>query len=234
MLTRIRSFVRKMFKGEEPEPIEQPKEPQSTPKLITHEWPFPSPEPPNVNYLLSEMIRGVQVEGDHVFYFYDEKKRRHLRTPKGTETILARHIVWWMEGRKYPSTSKGLRTTCGEEKCIKLSHLALNSPQTVLGPQRPPKAEPKHTSEKTRKGPEKPAQVRQKLEKGDRSKCPTAKVYFATQAQARRKANEQNHPSVRGRGRKVYPYDTACPYCFGYHLTKIKQSKYNPKKVGSW
>lgn len=219
-----------------------PATPRETPALsITHEWPFPSPKPGNIDYLLTEMVRGVEVEGDHVFYFWGGRKRRHLRTAKGTESVMARHIVWWMEGRKLPKTSTGLTTSCGEDKCIKLSHLVLKVHNLPLGPKVRP-AGPvlvEHHS-----GPPLPPRLKSgrttisskpsDFEKGDRTKCITSKVYFENQSSAGRKARILNDPKVRGRGRKVYPYKTPCPYCFGYHLTKMKQTNYNPKKVGSW
>lgn len=224
----------------------EPETPQETPALqIPHEWPFPS-KPGNTDYLLTEMVRGVEVEGDHVFYFWNGKKRRHIRTVKGTETVMARHIVWWMEGRKLPSTSTGLTTNCGEDKCIKLSHLTLKLHNLPLGPQNRPKVQ-----ESTGKnsvhvehhaGPPLPPRLKSgrrslsskpsEHEKGDRTKCITSKVYFENEWSAKRKARILNDPSVRGRGRKVYSYD--CPMCDGHHLTKTNPKNFVPKKVGSW
>lgn len=170
-----------------------------------------------------------------MFYIWGNQKRRHLRTLKGTETNLAKHIVWWMEGRKYPKTAIGLVTNCGEVKCIKLSHLVLKHSNLVIGPNLPkvkapePKKstpEPKHVVKK------KPAPV--KHEKGDRSKCITAKVYFETEKEAQKKQTILNSKEVRGRGRRVYPYD--CPYCEGFHLTKVKPGAYKPPTIknSSW
>lgn len=239
MFTRFAAFLKKFFGITSPsttENVQAPPEKQCF--SIPHDWPFPSPEPPNPEYLVGELIKGVEVEGEHVFFFWGGQKRRHIRTPKGTETILARHMVWWMEGRKHPSVASGLTTNCGEPKCIKLSHLILRTPQTVLGPSKPapvrvvPKAEqppePKHVV-KNRPRKTVPAQ---KFEKGDRTKCITRKVYFETEQLARQKCNTLNRPEVRGRGRKVYPYP--CPNCNGFHTTKINPKKFKPKKVGNW
>lgn len=203
---------------------------------IGHSWPFPSPEPPNQEYLVTELIKGVQVEGDHVFFFWNTQKRRHIRTTRGTETVLARNVVWWIEGRKVPSMANGLTTNCGEQKCIKLSHLILRMPQTVFGPEKPV-ATAKHVvkAKQTPLPPKTKAGSRTKLEKftkEDRSKCITAKVYFSTEAKAKHHAVKLNHPDVRGRGRRQYAYP--CPSCDGFHLTKINPKKYAAKKVGSW
>jgi hypothetical protein len=134
-----------------------------------------------------------------------------------------------MEGRKVPSMANGLTTTCGEPKCIKLNHLILRMPQIVHGPERPPVSAPETKCVSKKKvSPQKPAL---QLEKLDRSKCPTAKGYFATQAEAQRHSRLLNSPSVRGRGPRVYPYDTVCPYCLGFHLTKIKPGKYQKRSI---
>lgn len=209
-------------------------EPKPTGFNIDHEWPFPSPKPPNTDFLINQLIQGVSVEGEHVFYLWGNQKRRHIRTLKGTETNLAKHLVWWMEGRKYPSTATGLVTNCGEVKCIKLSHLVLKHSLTAHGPStkykklpvETPKPEPKHVVKKA------PGPV--KLEKGDRTKCITRKVYFETEQEAKKKQTTLNSKEVRGRGRRVYPYN--CPYCSGFHLTKIKPGAYKPPTIknSSW
>jgi hypothetical protein len=239
MLSRFAAFLKSLLFGKSntTATVQVQPEPEKKPFSIPHDWPFPSPEPPNPEYLVGELIKGVQVEGDHVFFFWEGQKRRHIRTTRGTETILARHIVWWMEGRKVPSMANGLTTNCGEDKCIKLSHLILRMPQTPLGPvksvpvkiipksQQPP--EPKHVVKKTSAKGNIP-----KAEKGDRSKCITRKVYFKTDAECHRKARELNDPKVRGRGRRQYSY--RCTMCDGYHLTKHNPKKYKTKKIGSW
>jgi hypothetical protein len=233
MVSLLVSFLKKIFgrKAVPPVPITEP-----TGFNIDHEWPFPSPKPPNTDFLINQLINGVRVEGEHVFYFWEDQKRRHIRTAKGRETNLAKHIVWWMEGRKFPQTANGLVTNCGEPKCIKLSHLILKH---SLGPYSPsakvkkvpvdaPQPEKQHVVKK--KAP-KPAP---KLEKGDRSRCITRKVYFETERDAQKKQTILNSKEVRGRGRRVYPYD--CPYCTGYHLTKVKPGAYKAPviKNSSW
>lgn len=237
MIAVIVGFLKQIFGFDKAHDIdnaeqEPPREPAAL--SISHEWPFRSSEPGNVDYLLTEMIRGVQVEGDHVFYFWKGQKRRHLRTSKGTETIMARHMVWWMEGRKMPQTSTGLTTSCGEDKCIKLSHLVLKLHNLPLGPQNKPKVV--HTDgpplpPRPKSGRSITAPKPSDFEKGDRSKCITRKVYFESKASAARKARILNDPKVRGRGRKVYPYDTSCPYCQGWHLTKMKPGTYHKLEI---
>jgi hypothetical protein len=232
MLHLLVTFLKNLFGKNKPT---APPEPQKF--TITHEWPFRSPQPLNEDYLLREMIRGVQINGDHTFYYFQGHKRRHLRTEKGRETHLARNIVWWMEGRKHPETSNGLQTICGEPKCIKLSHLSLSSPKTVYGPHKPkPKPQINHVA-KNKQPPQSKAPKNRKpqekitLEKGDRSKCITSKVYFSTRNEARKRATFLNSPEIRGKGRRVYPYDTPCPYCFGWHLTKIKPGTYQKPQI---
>lgn len=239
MFSAVKGFLKRIF-GADTTHDHSPEAPtEKTGFSIGHEWPFPSPEPPNPEYLVGELIKGVQVEGDHVFFFWDGQKRRHIRTPRGTETVLARNIVWWMEGRKVPPTSKGsgLTTNCGEPKCIKLSHLVLKVPNIPYGPTRPqatvvrtPKA----------KQPPKPPQVKpgnkttlSRYGKADRSKCMSHKAYFATEAEASRKKRELNKPEVRGRGPRLYTYPCDL-LCGGWHLTHINPKKYAKKKVGAW
>lgn len=225
MLPLLVSFLKKIF-GKKAAPVVQDSKP--TGFNIPYDWPFPSPKPPNTDFLITQLIQGVSVEGEHAFYIWGNQKRRHIRTLKGTETVLAKHIVWWMEGRKYPQTATGLVTNCGEVKCIKLSHLVLKhslptpyGPYAKKTPVETPKPEPKHVVKKA------PAPV--KHEKGDRSKCITRKVYFETEREAQKKQTILNSKEVRGRGRRVYPYD--CPYCTGYHLTKIKPGAYKAPAI---
>jgi hypothetical protein len=235
MVSLLVSFLKKIF-GKSPAPL--PPEPKPTGFNIGHEWPFPSPKPPNTDFLINQLIKGVRVEGEHVFYYWGDQKRRHLRTLKGTETNLAKHVVWWMEGRKFPQTANGLVTNCGEVKCIKLSHLVLKHSLPAHGPSRrlskgpiaTAEDEPKHVVKK------KPSQTPAKLEKGDRSRCITRKVYFETLRDAQKKQTILNSKEVRGRGRRVYPYPDPCPYCAGWHLTKMKPGTYKKPKIknSSW
>lgn len=236
MLSAVKGFLKRIFGADKTTTIEVPP-PEKTGFSIGHEWPFPSPEPPNPEYLVGELIKGVETEGDHVFFFWGGQKRRHLRTVKGTETVLARHIVWWLEGRKVPAMANGLTTNCGEQKCIKLSHLILKMPQAIYGPEKPlPKAN--HVAKS--KQPPAPPNVRpgrktklEKFAKEDRLKCITRKAYFENETDATAYARELNRPEVRGRGRRqyAYPCDQGCK---GFHLTKINPKKYNQRKVGSW
>lgn len=236
MLSVVKEFLKRIFGADKTTTIEVPPT-EKTGFSIGHEWPFPSPEPTNVEYLVTELIKGVQREGDHVFFFWGDQKRRHIRTTKGTETVLARNVVWWMEGRKVPKIANGLTTNCGEQKCIKLSHLILRMPQTVLGPERPA---PKPVHVAKAKQPPLPPKVRPgaktKLERmtmEDRLKCITRKAYFETEERAASYARELNRPEVRGNGRRQYAYPCT-QGCNGFHLTKINPKKYNQKKVGSW
>lgn len=233
MVSLLISFLKKVF-GKKTVPVVT--EPKPTGFNIPHKWPFPSPEPPNTDFLINQLIKGVSVEGDHVFYIWGNQKRRHIRTAKGTETNLAKHIVWWMEGRKFPQTANGLVTNCGEVKCIKLSHLELKHSLAAHGPSikqkkklpADPTPEPKHVVKKA------PAPA--KFEKGDRSKCSTRKVYFETLKDAQKKQTILNSKEVRGRGRRVYPYPDPCPYCSGWHLTKMKPGTYKKPTIknSSW
>jgi hypothetical protein len=239
MFNAILGFLKKLAFGTpfpEATPTAVPEEPK--PFSIGHEWPFPSPKPTNEENLVGELIKGVQIEGDHVFFFWDGQKRRHIRTQQGRETMLARNIIWWMEGRKVPTMANGLTTNCGEAKCIKLSHLILRMPQTVFGPENKPKPEPRHTVVRSKRPL--PPKVKPghstsltKFTKDDRSKCITRKVYFETEAAAKRHARELNKPEVRGTGPRQHAYPCT-QGCGGYHLSKIDPKKYGKKKVGSW
>lgn len=236
MFYPIINFLKKLVFGS-PLPVKQ-QVPEEKPFSIDHEWPFPSPQPKNEEYLVGELIKGVQVEGDHVFFMWNEQKRRHIRTPEGKETMLARNIVWWMEGRKVPAMANGLATNCGEQKCIKLSHLILRMPQTVFGPENK-KPEPKHVVIRGKQPPI-PKPIKRgnrtplvKFAKEDRTKCITRKVYFENEQDAARQARELNHPEIRGKGPRQHAYPCT-QGCGGFHLTKIDPKKYGRKKVGSW
>jgi hypothetical protein len=226
MVSLFVSFLKRVF-GRKTAPVVV-EEPKPIGFSIPHDWPFPSPKPTNTDFLILQLIKGVRTEGDHAFYYWGEQKRRHIRTLKGTETNLAKHIVWWMEGRKFPHTANGLVSTCGEQKCIKLSHLALKHSLNVHGPAVKGKSTPASTPPAEKKHVVK-KKTAPKLEKGDRTKCITAKVYFATEKLAQQKQSVLNSKEVRGRGRRVYPYD--CPYCDGWHLTKIKPGAYKAPTI---
>jgi hypothetical protein len=239
MFSRLSGFLKKLFIGTTPPPEAVPEE--KPPFRIEHEWPFPSPQPTNEEYLVGELIKGVEPEGEHVFFFWDGQKRRHLRTTQGRETVLARNVIWWMEGRKVPSTAAGtgLTTNCGEPKCIKLSHLTLKTFSKPYGPERNPN--PQHVVHKVPKAkqPPLPPKVRPgqktplvKFSYESRNKCITRKVYFETEAKAVVQARIQNHPSVRGHGQRQHPY--LCTQCDGWHLSKTDPKKFGKKKVGSW
>jgi len=236
MLSAVKGFLKRIFGADNTTTIEEiPQE--KTGFSIGNQWPFPSPEPTNAEYLVGELIKGVTVEGDHVFFIWKDQKRRHIRTERGTETILARNMVWWMEGRNVPAMANGLTTNCGEDKCIKLSHLILRMPQLVYGPENKP-VKAVHVAK--RKQPPLPPKVRpgaktklEKFTKEDRLKCITRKAYFPTEERAKAYAVELNRPEVRGTGRRQYAYPCT-QGCGGYHMTKINPKKYNQKKVGAW
>jgi hypothetical protein len=243
LYTIFDSLVNILFKSRNTEPeVQEQAVKEEKPFSIGHEWPFPSPEPTNPEYLVGELIRGVEREGDHVFFYWEGQKRRHIRTPAGTETVLARHIVWWMEGRKVPAMANGLTTNCGEPKCIKLSHLILRMPQLQYGPANQTKPEPKHVVNRTKKSsqPTAPPSVKRgnrtplaKFSMEDRNKCITRKGFFPDEDTAERKAREYNRPEVRGTGPRQYAYPCT-QGCGGFHLTKINPKKYGKKKVGAW
>lgn len=236
MFSAVKGFLKRIFGADKTTTIEVPPL-EKTGFSIGHEWPFPSPEPPNAEYLVGELIKGVRVEGDHVFFFWGDQKRRHIRTTKGTETVLARNIVWWLEGRKVPKMANGLTTNCGEQKCVKLSHLILRMPQLVYGPEKPaPKANHVGKAKQPPLPPKTRPGARTKLEKfakEDRMKCITRKAYFETEPDAASYVRELNRPEVRGRGRRQYTYPCT-QGCGGFHLTKINPTKFANKKVGSW
>lgn len=213
--------------------------PEPKPFTIEHDWPFPSPEPTNVDYLIKELIKGTRVEGDHVFFFWGGKKRRHIRTPQGTETILARHIVWWLEGRKVTKGTSGLTTNCGEAKCIKLSHLVLKIKQIPYGPEPKPAEIPAAVIVPKSKQPPQPPKAKGTHFKPpaevDRNHCISRKAYFPDEISARQEKNKLNK-KYAGRKTKLYVYECKLMDCGGWHFTSTNPEKYNQgkKKVGSW
>lgn len=234
MLYNLKRLLLNLFRS--PQPTAQP---EPKPFTIDNEWPFPSPKPVNEGYLVGELIKGIDVEGDHVFFFWGGEKRRHIRTPDGKETMLARNIIWWMEGRKVPITSAGtgLTTNCGEPKCVKLSHLTLKVRNTLHGPENRKIPEAKHVVKQ--KQPPLPPTVKRgnrtplvKFTQEDRMHCDTRKGYFDTVEKADAYARTINRSEIRGKGPRQYSYP--CTQCDGYHLTKIDPKKYGKKKVGAW
>src|SRR4030095_584823 len=210
------------------------------PFKIDNEWPFPSPQPTNEAYLVGELVKGVEVEGDHVFFFWGGEKRRHIRTPDGKETMLARNIIWWMEGRKVPVTSAGtgLTTNCGEPKCIKLSHLTLKVRNDIHGPKNQVKPA-NHVVKRAKQPPvvkfsSRPRVITDvpKFTPEDRLHCDTRKGWLPTQEEADKRAALLNRKEIRGNGPRQYGYP--CQQCDGYHLTKTKPVKFAEKVVGSW
>jgi hypothetical protein len=240
MLDSMMGFLKKLVFGsptttEAVQEVTEAKKPFSIP----FEWPFPSPKPENEEYLVNEMLTGVQTEGEHVYFFWAGTKRRHIRTPQGKETILARNIVWWINGRKVPNMANGLTTTCGEPKCIKLQHLALRMPQVQFGPENRPKPEPRHVV--TRKGnrPPLPPKIKpgqkstlERFSDENRTKCITRKGYFSDEVDAQRFVSHYNRPSVRGKAPRQYAYK--CTQCDGWHASKINPEKFGRKKIGAW
>lgn len=235
MFYRLTAFLKKLAFGSPP--TNAPPE-DKPPFKIPHDWPFPSPKPINDEYLIGELIKCVETEGDHAFFVWGGQKRRHIRTAQGKETILARNVIWWMEGRKVPSTAAGtgLVTNCGEQKCIKLSHLTLKVHSKPHGPEN---REKRHVVVKGTQPPI-PKAIRKghntpltKFTRDDRNKCITRKVYFEDEASAQQQASALNRPEVRGRGPRQHPYPCT-QGCGGYHLSKIDPSKYGKRKIGSW
>jgi hypothetical protein len=241
MVSKIFTFLKILFFGH---PVGGQEESKSNEVFSTsNEWPFPSTRPGNEDYLIGELIRGVETEDDHVFYIWGGKKRRHLRTESNKETYQARYIVWWLDGRKFPEGSRGLASTCGETKCIKLAHLAIKVLEVPHGPENRmsapvvihrengnqkdvPVVKAKPHIEQY-KGPAKPDII-----EGSRSICVSAKIFFSTMDDAKLRAKYLNHPEIRGNGRRIYAYD--CPWCVGFHLTKQNPAKNNFKAKGTW
>lgn len=182
---------------------------------LNHPWPFRGTQP-NLSHV-EELARGTVTVGDHVFYVWEGQRRRYLRTSRGTETFAARRVIWWLEGRKDPDSINSVMSTCGEEKCIRLDHLALGFPKT------PVKDKPVPSEKPSTKTDSEEIKV-----KGDRTKCYTRKVYYDSKAAATTQASFRNKPENRKGGPRLFVYK--CPCCFGYHLTKQEPSKKTKKK----
>lgn len=236
MFSLIKRFLRFIFGASATTPAPEPR------KLIPFEWPFPSSEPKNVEYLLGELARGTETQDGHTFYFWGGEKRRHLRTAKGTETILARHIVWWMFGRKQPKTASGLTTNCGEAKCIKLDHLILKPSNVVLGPENKPQRkvpEPKPRVVKEVKVDESDEWAK-KYDAANRMKCISRKIYFETKEEGHRYNAHLRRKKSQSRARRnsarQYVYKCEIMDCPGWHLTHKdpKKAKKNKKQAGRW
>lgn len=234
LIIKLVSAFLKLFSTQTPEPVVAPPEPEKL--SIEHPWPFPSPRPEDEDFFLRQLCEGVVVAGDHVFLKAHGRIVRHMRSETGKKTHKARHIVWWMEGMDLPPGVSGLRTTCGQEKCIKLSHL---EPATVVHPVKEVQTRAPETLKPTEGRVSKPV-ARGIAAKGnkridipkfgpeDRQKCISRKVFFETQEDAGRHANLLNRPEVRGSGRKQFTYKCDLG-CGGWHLTKADPKKYNDK-----
>jgi hypothetical protein len=195
-------------------------------------WPFHHEVPNNddLNNLLAHL---VDVDG-HVFYVWHGERRRYLRaTGTYLEGHAAKRVVWWIAGRRFPEGS-GLTTNCGEQKCIKLDHLILSWPNVPHGPELPQKPAAPPLKPSTAPTVEKSPEPEIEWEKGDRTKCWTAKVHYASKTKAREAAKHLNSTRPRGmKAKRLNTYD--CPYCDGHHLTKRSQKEYTKRKTkGSW
>lgn len=189
---------------------------------MEHPWPFCGSAPTDSEVL--ELLQGVETSDGHSFYAVDGEHRRRVRN----SYLDPRRIVWWLEGRSFPEGSTGLTTTCGVKECISLSHLVLKWPEKLIGPEPLPKKDVTQVNKK-------PAKIESKKEtfqKGDRTRCVSAKVFFDTEKKAKAMAVHINHDVRRSGGRKVYDYD--CPWCEGFHLTKTNPSKHKFVAKGSW
>lgn len=200
--------------------------------IFEYQWPFPSPEPSNVETLLVELASGVQVEGDHSFYFWNNQKRRHIRNSLGRETVLARHIVWWMYGKTYPKTANGLTTNCGEDKCLNINHLILKVVNIPHGPEKKCVPAPAKPSK-----PYIPHEEHDDFDHSlhyDRTSCISCKAYFKDERTARKEVRELNNR--RGGRKRLFAYPCDLIGCGGWHLTKVNPKKYNKQKNkgGSW
>lgn len=226
LILKVSAFFKKLFGIEDPV-----KEPEKF--TIEHPWPFPSERPVDEDFFIRQLMDGVKVVGDHVFLMRNGYPVKHMRTPEGRQTHKARHIVWWLEGNEIPDNADGLRTKCGQDDCIKLSHLTPNfrpvkKGKTEQGTAKEPDSKPQTAPVEPKKAKAEERIVVPKIDPENRLKCISRKVHFDTQREAQEYVRILNHPQIRGRGKKqyIYPCDLGC---HGWHLTKTKPGDYEKK-----
>lgn len=240
MIARIVEYFKSLFF---PAPVVEQEKPKSGFSL-DNPWLFTGDKPTGED--IQNLMDHLVLEEGHAFYVRYGDKKRVVRY--GVIPLYARRIVWWLEGRGVPESASGthpvgIRSNCGETECIKLSHLILDQPKKILGPENNPN-KPLPAVKEVKKSSQPPVyKPKKKWERkappnAERSKCVSAKAWFASEAEAREVAKELNKVEVRRTNRKgmhrVHPYkcDMAC---LGWHLTSKNPSKRKSQKTkGSW
>lgn len=229
MISRVLDFLTALFR--KPPVVEATEQSGETGFTMDSPWPFHHEVPNNddLNNLLAHLVD----DDGHVFYVWHGERRRHLRVTGYKEGHAAKRVVWWIAGRRFPEGT-GLTTNCGEQKCIKLDHLVLHWPNVPHGPELPQKPAAPPLKPVQKPVEEKAPEPEPEWEKGDRTKCHTAKVHYASKTKARAAARHLNKTRPRGmKAKKLRIYD--CPYCDGHHLTKLSPKQYTKRKPkGSW
>lgn len=171
-------------------------------------WPFKEKGPKDARAALSiikNLACNIEVQGTH----------RILTKTSAHTPSQARRALWWLDNRNYPDSDPGLAMICKQERCVNPEHTVLaTSPRAYAPP--PPKPPKPQTS-----------QAPKEATKPNRTNCMSAKLWYPTEGAARAFAS-----SIKGR--KQYPYKCDLIQCGGWHLTKIKPSKFARKKVGIW
>ena len=221
-----------------PEFYEEEPSKVSTCKL--QDWIFDSEPPPEE--VVQKLNDGLMSVGDHIMYRSQDTGRWAGAVNLEGKTWLARELTYWIadgklaEGRKYSS----IRAGCGEQKCIRPDHAQVRyDPSKKV--KNPKKAKPKLAVERVQGPPvyvppPKPkltGKSKTELLAGDRTKCPSAKVFYETLKEVQAVAAYYNTHFRQPGEHRLYGYD--CDWCSGNHLThQNPKTRKAYKHKGSW
>lgn len=227
MLTRFRDWVSRFLVRDE-EPVEIPE--YNRPEV----WPFEGANPPNE--AVHKLNQGLEVVGEHIMYRNPDTGRFAGLLTYAEEGWSARYVTYWLAGGEILTgqTVGSVRASCGSQRCVRPDHL-----EVKYAPSRTQKNQNLSVSKvfEPPKYPQMPAKAKVKnnfdILTGDRTRCISSKVYFASLKEVQSVARTFN-TTLRNPGeRKLYGYD--CPLCDGAHLTKQNPTKRAKHKVhGSW
>lgn len=209
--------------------------------VLPDEWIFDGPRPTNM--VIHKLYTGMSTLDDHIVYRSQDTGRIAGSITEGNDTWIVKQLSYWISvGVLLPGhTFNSMRSTCGMQKCIHPDHLTpkYNPSKKIKTP--PKSKQPKVVASRVTGPPEYTVAAskntrsaeKDKLLNGDRTKCPSAKVYYPDAVAAKSVASQFNRKFREKNGRKLYGYK--CDWCGGGHLTKQNpETRPVHKHKGSW
>lgn len=207
---------------------------------LPEEWPFTGPKPSNE--LVHTLNNGFETVGDHIMYRSQETGRTAGVIYLGDDSWLTKELTYWIAGGTLNPGQKygNIRATCGSQRCVRPDHLTPKYLPSKKQKDPAKKDKPKLEVNKVQgppeyKPPAKPkltGKTKTELLAGDRTICPSAKVFYDTLVEAQAVAAYFNNHFRDSGQQRLYGYD--CDWCAGNHLTHHNPKKHNFKHKGSW